>query len=159
MRSVLDPAERIPATQVAVRAPTVPALLVTAPGPGSAVPAWMLRMILMVSVSLLAACGTPCTRVAAAEAAADDKGATCNASRQAWSSSKVQTCERNLAYCTENDLKQLELYAKCLDGLGRCGEGQRSSWEIARGACALENIAFKVQVACLRDLEAPAGMG
>jgi hypothetical protein len=112
----------------------------------------MLRMILMSSVSLLAACGTPCTRVAASEAAADDKGAMCNASRQAWSSSKVQTCERNLADCTENDLKQFELYAKCLDGLGRCGEGQRSSWEVARSACALENIAFKVQLACLKDL-------
>jgi hypothetical protein len=109
-------------------------------------------MILMMSVSLLAACGTPCTRVAAAEAAADDKGATCNAGRNAWSSSKLQTCERNLADCTENNLRYLDLYAKCLDGLGRCGEGQRSSWEFARGACALENIAFKVQLACLKDL-------
>ncbi|MDX2013988.1 MAG: hypothetical protein SFW67_27575 [Myxococcaceae bacterium] len=100
----------------------------------------MIRVILIaLSSVVVAACGTPCTRIAAAESAADEKGATCNASRQAWSSSKVQTRERNLADCTENDVKQLELYTKCGEALGRCGEGQRTSWEIARGVFAREH--------------------
>lgn len=113
----------------------------------------MNRVILLALSSVLGvACGTPCTRIAAAENAADEKGATCNASRQAWSASKVQTCERNLADCTENDVKQLELYTKCIEALGRCGEGQRASWEVSRAACSLENIAFKVGLPCLKDL-------
>jgi hypothetical protein len=114
----------------------------------------MTRHLLIVSLLLLAAsCGTPCTRIAAAEASADEKGKACNASRQAWSTAKVQTCERNLAAdCTENDVKQLELYAKCIDALGPCGEGQRTSWELSRAACSLDNIAFKVGLACLKDL-------
>ena len=44
-------------------------------------------------------------------------------------------------------LKQFELYAKCLDALSRCGEGQKTSV-----ACSLENTAFKVNLACLKDL-------
>ncbi len=111
----------------------------------------MLRVTAGLSLALLA-CGTPCTRVSAAESAADDRGAGCNASRNAWSSSKLSVCERNLPDCSENDLKQFELYAKCLDALPRCGEGQKTSWGLSRAACSFENIAFKVNLSCLKDL-------
>jgi hypothetical protein len=111
----------------------------------------MVRLMVGVSLGLLA-CGTPCTRVAAAESGADDRGAGCNASRNTWSASKLSTCEKNLPDCSENDVKQFELYAKCLDALPRCGEGQRGSWEISRAACGLENLAFKVNLSCVKDL-------
>ncbi|MCU0696515.1 MAG: hypothetical protein MUC96_08305 [Myxococcaceae bacterium] len=99
-------------------------------------------------LAALAGCGTPCTRIAAAEQGADDKGAGCNAGRNAWTQSQVTTCESNLDDCTQNDLKQLDLYAQCLNALPRCGEGQRTSWELQRLACATDNLLFKISAGC-----------
>ncbi|MCA2981659.1 MAG: hypothetical protein INH41_22775 [Myxococcaceae bacterium] len=99
-------------------------------------------------LSALAGCGTPCSRIAAAEQAADDKGSGCNSSRNAWTPSQVTTCEGNLDDCTQNDLKQLDLYAQCLNALPRCGEGQRTSWELQRFACASDNLLLKVSARC-----------
>lgn len=110
-----------------------------------------MRFLLMGALGLLA-CGTPCTRVAASEAGADDRGAGCNAGRNAWAASKLEQCERNLPDCSKTDLEQFEKYARCLDALPRCGDGQRTSWEVSRAACGLENLAFKVNLACLRNL-------
>jgi hypothetical protein len=110
----------------------------------------MIRALLVVSVAVgLSACGTPCSRVAAAQQNADDKGAGCNSSRNAWTTSKVQSCESNLKNCSENDAKQLELWANCLNALPKCGEGQRTSWEISRASCFLENVPFKVSSSCV----------
>jgi hypothetical protein len=109
----------------------------------------MLRLLVALSVGVgLLACGTPCSRVAAAEANADERGKGCNSSRNAWSTSKVQSCENNLANCTQNDTKQLDLYANCLNALQVCNEGQRTSWEVSRAACAFENLAFKISTSC-----------
>lgn len=111
----------------------------------------MTRLLLVLSVTVgLFSCGTPCSRVAAAEANADEKGKGCNSSRNAWPTSKVQSCESNLANCTENDKKQLDLYANCLNALNTCGEGQRTSWEVSRAACAFENLTFKISASCAR---------
>lgn len=112
----------------------------------------MILRTTVLSTLVLVSCGTPCARIAAAEAAGDQKGAACNASRNAWSDSKLQTCERNQPDCTENDLKQFDLCTKCIEALPTCAEGQRSSWELSRSACGLENLAFKVNLKCVRDL-------
>lgn len=108
--------------------------------------------MLVLAALAFVSCGTPCTRIAAAEVVGDQKGASCNASRNAWSDAKLERCERNLPDCSENDLKQFELYAKCVEALPTCAEGQRSSWELSRAACGLENLAFKVNLSCVRDL-------
>lgn len=111
----------------------------------------MLRLLVTLSVvvGVFSACGTPCSRIAAAESNADDKGKPCNSSRNSWSTSRVQTCESNLSNCSENDKKQLELYANCLNALPVCAEGQSTSWAISRLACAGENLPFKVSGKCL----------
>lgn len=110
----------------------------------------MVRLLVTLSVvvGLFSSCGTPCSRVAAAESNADDKGKPCNSSRNAWSTSKVQSCESNLSNCSENDLKQIELYTNCLNALPMCAEGQSTSWGISRAACAFENVAFKLSAKC-----------
>jgi hypothetical protein len=100
------------------------------------------------ALAALAGCGTPCTRIAAAEAAADERGAGCNSGRNAWTQSQVTTCESNLDDCTQNDLKQLDLYVNCLNALPRCSEGQRTSWELQRAACGFENLFGKVSLGC-----------
>lgn len=110
----------------------------------------MLRLLVTVSVvvGLFSSCGTPCSRVAAAESNADDKGKACNSSRNAWSTSKVQSCESNLSNCSQNDTKQIELYVNCLNALPTFAEGQSISWAVSRGACAVENVAFKLSAKC-----------
>lgn len=104
--------------------------------------------ILLPVVLLVAACGTPCSRAAAAESAADEKGKGCNSSRNAWAPAKLQRCESNLNACSPNDTRQLELYASCLNALPACMDGQRLSWEIQRSACFAENILFKLSGGC-----------
>lgn len=113
----------------------------------------MTRLLLALSVTVtLFACGTPCSRVAAAEANADERGKGCNSSRNAWTSARVTTCENNLANCTQNDTKQFDLYANCLNALPTCNEGQRTSWELQRAACSFDNIFGKVSLSCSRGL-------
>jgi uncharacterized protein YceK len=113
----------------------------------------MIRLIALILVVVgLSGCGNTCTRIAGAEQGADDKGSPCNSSRQAWSTSKVQSCENNLANCTQNDLRQLDLYAGCLNALPRCAEGQSTSWAIQRGSCGVENLLGKVSLQCLSGL-------
>ena len=113
----------------------------------------MTRLLLALSVTVtLFACGTPCSRVAAAEANADERGKGCNSSRNAWTSARATTCENNLANCTQNDTRQLDLYANCLNALPACNEGQRTSWELQRAACSFDNIFGKVSLSCSRGL-------
>lgn len=109
-------------------------------------------LALLSTLALFSSCGTPCSRVATAESAADDKGSGCNSTRNAWTTSKTQTCESNLKTCSPNDTKQLDLYASCLQALPACAEGQRSSWELQRAACAVENLLFKVSAGCASGL-------
>lgn len=113
----------------------------------------MIRLLLVVLAALvLAACGTPCSRVAAAQSNADEKGKGCNSGRAAWSQTQLKSCEDNLANCTQNDTRQLDLYANCLNALPVCNEGQRTSWELQRAACAVDNILFKISSGCARGL-------
>jgi hypothetical protein len=113
----------------------------------------MSRFVLALCLmATLFSCGTPCSRVAAAEANADERGKGCNSSRNAWASSRVTTCENNLANCTQNDFKQFELYANCLNALPTCNEGQRTSWELQRAACSIDNILFKITASCAGGL-------
>lgn len=111
-----------------------------------------MRFLLLTAALILSACGTPCSRVASAEATADERGKGCNASRSSWSSAKVTQCESNLSSCSPNDTKQLDQYANCLNALPACNEGQRSSWELQRVACYAENVLFKLSGPCSQGL-------
>lgn len=108
----------------------------------------MLRAAVTVTVVLSAfACGTPCTRVAAAESAANDKGVDCGSSpNTSWDSAHIQRCEAGLSKCSADDMKWLDTYADCLQKLPVCVDGQGLSWGLSRITCA--ESAVKVSATC-----------
>ena len=103
----------------------------------------------MTVVSLLgaSACGTPCSRIAAGEAAANDKGTACKADSTPWDSAHVSRCESGLSKCSADDQQWLDTYADCLQKLPVCSSGQGFSWGLQRVGCA-ESL-LKVSANCL----------
>ena len=85
---------------------------------------------------VVTACGTPCSRIANAEAAANDKGKACNSSNTNWDASHVSRCESGLSKCSADDQKWLDTYADCLQKLPTCAEGQSLSWNLQRVTCS-----------------------
>lgn len=110
----------------------------------------MLRLLVGLSTAaLLTACGTPCSRLAAAQENANNRGKGCNGGTDtSWSQSKVKSCEDNLPNCSENDLKQVDLYSNCLNNLPVCSEGQTTSWNVSRVGCATDNVFLKLGLKC-----------
>ncbi len=110
----------------------------------------MLRLLTALALSsVLFACGTPCSRVAAAQENANTRGKGCGGGTDSsWSPNKVKSCEDNLPNCSQTDLKQVELYANCLNALPVCSEGQTTSWNIQRVSCATDNLLFKLSSKC-----------
>ncbi len=110
----------------------------------------MNRLTTMTLVAMLAvtswACGTPCSRIAGAEAVANDKGKACGASSSNWEGARVSRCEAGLTKCSADDQKWLDTYGDCLQKLPTCSEGQGVSWNLQRVACS-ESL-FKVSSSC-----------
>ena len=92
------------------------------------------------------ACGTPCSRIANGEAAANDKGTACQSSTTPWTSSRISSCEAGLKKCSADDQKWLDTYADCLQKLPTCAEGQSLSWNVQRVTCA--QSLFSVSASC-----------
>ena len=100
----------------------------------------------VLSLAVLSACGTPCSRIANAENAANEKGKACNSKTTAWDSARLQKCESGLSKCSPDDTKQLDAYADCLNKLDVCVDGQSLSWGLQRLGC-VEPLT-KVSLAC-----------
>lgn len=100
---------------------------------------------------LLVSCGTPCSRVANAEADATAKGKACSGSTTTWSSERLTRCEQNLSKCSPDDTKWLDTYADCLYKLQPCSEGQGFSYGLSRLAC-LESY-LKVSLSCSSSID------
>ncbi len=95
----------------------------------------MKQTLMLVMSVFVSACGTPCSRIAAAEAAANNKGSACNSSSSNWDSAHVTRCEAGLSKCSADDQKWLDTYADCLQKLPSCAQGQGTSWNLQRIAC------------------------
>lgn len=95
---------------------------------------------------MTSACGTPCSRIAAGEAAANSNGTACGATNTNWDSARVSRCEAGLSMCSADDQKWLDTYADCLRKLPTCAEGQGVSWSLQRVACT-ESL-FKLSAKC-----------
>jgi hypothetical protein len=110
----------------------------------------MVRLLVVCALaSVVLACGTPCSRLAAGQENANNRGRGCDGSKDSsWSPTKVKSCEDNLPNCSENDLKQIELYTNCLNALPVCSQGQTTSWNVSRIGCATDNFLFKVSLKC-----------
>ncbi len=105
------------------------------------------RQITLILLAVaISACGTPCTRIANAEAAANQKGKACNSTSSNWDSSHVQRCEAGLTSCSADDQKWLDTYADCLQKLPTCADGQALSWNLQRVSCS-ESL-FKISGKC-----------
>lgn len=65
----------------------------------------------------------------------------------------VQTCEKGLAHCTQNDTQQLDAYADCLNNIAACVPGQEVSFGFARLGC-LQPLG-QVSTSCLAATGAP----
>lgn len=100
----------------------------------------------IVAVLVGSACGTPCSRIAAGEAAANERGKACKSSSSQWDSSRVSRCEAGLTKCSADDQKWLDTYADCLQKLPTCAEGQGLSWSLQRVSCS--EVLFKVSSNC-----------
>jgi hypothetical protein len=91
--------------------------------------------VLAIVALVVTACGTPCSRIANAEAAANDKGKACNSSNTSWDTAHVSRCEAGLSQCSADDQKSLDTYADCLQKLPVCSQGQGLSWNLQRLSC------------------------
>ena len=100
-----------------------------------------------VAALVLSGCGTQCSRIANAENAANQKGKACNNSSNSWDSARVQRCESGLSKCSQDDMKQMDAYADCLNKLDTCVDGQGLSWGLQRLGC-IEPIT-KISLSCV----------
>ena len=100
----------------------------------------------MLLAVVICACGTPCSRIANAEAVANEKGKACSSTSSGWDSSRVHRCEAGLTSCSADDQKWMDTYADCLQKLPICADGQSLSWNLQRVSCS-ESL-FKVSGKC-----------
>ncbi len=106
----------------------------------------LIRAVIILVAVVGSACGTPCSRMAGGEEAANAKGTACNSSSTNWNNSRVTRCEANLNKCSADDQMWLDTYADCLQKLPTCAEGQGLSWGLQRLACG-ESL-LKVSANC-----------
>ena len=111
-----------------------------------------LLLALSTALVLASACGSPCTRIRAAEENMNNKAHGCS-NQSDQSLLDVQTCEKGLADCTQNDAQQLDAYAECLNNVAACVPGQEVSFSFARLGC-LQPLG-QVSGKCLSSTGAP----
>jgi hypothetical protein len=79
---------------------------------------------------------SPCARVSNAEAAIADRGRDCNAGQSTWDAARVSRCESELSKCSPDDLKKVDEYIRCLDGIPACSDSSKAtSFAVARLEC------------------------
>ncbi len=81
-------------------------------------------------------CGSPCSRLSAADDAIYQKGKACGTLDTTWNKSKADACEAALPKCTAADLKLYEDYAACQQKIPVCSEGQFFSFNASRLECS-----------------------
>src|ERR1043165_5063594 len=95
-----------------------------------------MRTLALLSLLALCACGTVCDGVVASEQRQDQNAKSCGLN--GITVHDANKCNNNMSKCSQDDMTELQNYARCLDGLQMCTSSNKTSYSFALAGCQLQ---------------------
>ncbi|MBL8954711.1 MAG: hypothetical protein JNK82_28295 [Myxococcaceae bacterium] len=105
----------------------------------------LLCLAALTSCALLTGCGTVCDTAMHAEQRANQKGRDCNAGN--ITVHDANTSNSGLSKCSQDDMREIQLYAECLDALPVCTSSNSTSFAFQRLGCVAQPIG-RISASC-----------